>query len=212
MLSCTYRTQTNHIMRRGSDWRRSEDKRWYVVSNISRASVLTTAKPHIHSSASEKKKKKKEIKCRFGMNSLYAACTDNSLTVGFKERLGTWREVSGEGENHKKWFSHAHHTALVFINPYCTSLPHLKQTLARTLQLTSKSELVLLCHPQKWDVCPNDWQPYYADGRAGVWIFSRRRVAPVSHQVTGGGKLMCRLNEIISFQNLIFLTSCWLKK
>lgn len=147
MLSCTYRirTKSHHAPR-------------FSLAPFGRQTVVRCLQ-HITSQRANnsqatypferfrKKKKKKEIKCRFGMNSLYAACTDNSLTVGFKERLGTWREVSEEGENHKKWFSHAHHTALVFINPYCTSPPHLKQTLASTLQLASKSELVLLCHP-----------------------------------------------------------------
>lgn len=49
--------------------------------------------------------------------------------------------VQGSRES-QKWFSHAHHIVLVFINPYCISLQHLKQTFASTLQLTSKSTLV----------------------------------------------------------------------
>lgn len=42
----------------------------------------------------------------------------------------------------QKWFSHAHRIVLVFINPYCTSLQHLKQTSAGSRYLQSKSTLV----------------------------------------------------------------------
>lgn len=106
-----------------------------------------------------------EIKCSCGMNSLHGACTDNSLTVSFKEtsqhlkegvRVGrscgvvcvcVWCGVCvcscGEGHRHKS-VSVMHITMSLFLLliPPCTTLRHLKQTLASPLPTTSKSTLV----------------------------------------------------------------------
>lgn len=76
---------------------------------------------------------KKKIKCRFG-DELFVCCLHRQQLDSWFQRTSQHLKggVQGRRES-QKWFSHAHHNSLVFINPYCTSPLHLKQTLASTL-------------------------------------------------------------------------------
>lgn len=96
------------------------------VSDTSPKSFIRTAKPHIHSTLHK-------IKVQVG-DELFVCCLHRQQLDSLFQRTSRHLKggVQGRRES-QKCFSHARRNVLVFINPHCTTPPHLKRAVASTL-------------------------------------------------------------------------------